>query len=112
MSQPGAVPHISSFTLRFFRGIVRSYFRRHFRAVQVQHSEKLATAEGPLIVYGNHSSWWDPMLITLLASVYLPDRRHYAPMAGEQLDRYPILRKIGIFPVAMRLYIARPVIRA
>jgi 1-acyl-sn-glycerol-3-phosphate acyltransferase len=103
MSQPGEVPHISSFTLRFFRSIVRSYFRRHFRAVQVQHFEKLASAkEGPLIVYGNHSSWWDPMLITLLASVYLPHRRHYAPMADEQLVRYPILRKIGIFPVAMR----------
>lgn len=102
MSQPGEVPHISSFTLRFFRGIVRSYFRRHFRAVQVQRAEKLTSEHGPLIVYGNHSSWWDPMLITLLASVYMPHRRHYAPMAAEQLERYPILRRIGIFPVVMR----------
>lgn len=97
-----ALPHISPFTLRFFRHIVRSYFRRHFRAVQVQGAEHLANVrEGPLIVYGNHVSWWDPMLITLFAHKLLPQRRHYAPMLAVPLKRYAILRKIGIFPVEL-----------
>lgn len=95
------VPPISLLTLRFFRHIVRAYFRRHFRAVMVQHPDRLAAIEGPLIVYANHSSWWDPMVSILLAQMLLPERKHYAPMDASALKRYPILRKIGIFPVEM-----------
>jgi len=95
------LPTISGFTLRFFRRIVRGYFRRHFRAVSVQEAERLASVSGPLIVYANHSSWWDPMVSILLAAVLLPGRKHYAPMDAEALKRYPILRKLGIFPVEM-----------
>ena len=95
------VPPISAVTLRFFRRIVRGYFRRHFRGVMAQQTERLAQASGPLVVYANHSSWWDPMVSVLLASALLPDRRHYAPMDAAALERYPILRKIGIFPVEM-----------
>jgi len=80
---------------------VRGYFRRHFRAVSVQEAERLASVSGPLIVYANHSSWWDPMVSILLAAVLLPGRKHYAPMDAEALKRYPILRKLGIFPVEM-----------
>ena len=95
------LPRVSIFTLRFFRRIARSYFRRHFRAVQVHGSEALANVSGPLIVYGNHVSWWDPLLCVLIAHTLLPDRRHYAPMDSVPLKRYPILRKIGIFPVEL-----------
>ena len=95
------VPAISSLTLRFFRLIVRRYFRRHFRAVLAQHPERLTATSGPLIVYGNHSSWWDPMLIVLLGEQLLPHRNHYAPIDAAALKQYPILRKLGIFPVEM-----------
>jgi 1-acyl-sn-glycerol-3-phosphate acyltransferase len=66
-----------------------------------QQTERLAQASGPLIVYANHSSWWDPMVCVLLAGALLPERSHYAPMDAAALERYPILRKIGIFPVEM-----------
>ena len=95
------VPPISKLTLRLFRRIVRRYFRRHFRAVLAQHADRLRDARGPLIVYGNHSSWWDPMLIVLLGERLLPHRDHYAPIDAEALKKYPILRKVGIFPVEM-----------
>jgi 1-acyl-sn-glycerol-3-phosphate acyltransferase len=95
------VPPISAWTLRFFRTITRGYFRRHFRAVMARHDECLANASGPLIVFANHSSWWDPMVCFLLASLLLPQRRHYAPMDAEALARYPILRRLGMFPVEM-----------
>ena len=95
------VPRISVWTMRFFQRIVRAYFRRHFRAVMVQHSERLAEMTGPLIVYANHSSWWDPMVCLLLARTLLPERKHYAPMDAAALARYPILRRLGIFPVEM-----------
>ena len=96
-----AVPPISPLVLRFFRRVVRRYFRRHFRAIQAQHEQRLQAIKGPLIVYGNHTSWWDPMLIVLLGQLLLPDRRHYAPIDARALEQYPILRKLGIFPVEM-----------
>ncbi|MGA8938918.1 MAG: lysophospholipid acyltransferase family protein [Acidobacteriaceae bacterium] len=93
------LPAVSGITLRLFRRVVRAYFRRHFRSVMVQYGERLAVEQGPLIVFANHSSWWDPMVSVLLAQLLLPNRRHYAPMDAAALKRYPILGKIGIFPV-------------
>ena len=101
MAKANEIPAISDVTLRFFTRIVRSYFRRHFRAVLVQHAERLRDATGPLIVYANHASWWDPMVSVLLAQTLLPGRKHYAPMDAVPLARYPILKKIGIFPVEL-----------
>jgi len=69
--------------------------------VLVQQAERLRDATGPLIVYANHSSWWDPMVSVLLAQTLLPGRKHYAPMNAVPLARYPILRRLGIFPVEL-----------
>jgi hypothetical protein len=101
MQQPRELPVIYSVTLRVFRRVVRGYFRRHFRAASAQCAERLAKADGPVIVYANHSSWWDPMVSVLLAECLLPGRKHYAPMDAEALKKYPILRRLGIFPVEM-----------
>jgi 1-acyl-sn-glycerol-3-phosphate acyltransferase len=92
-------PRISTPVLAFFRRIVGGYFSRHFRAVRVSHPERFAGQTGPLIVYANHSSWWDPMVSVLLAAELMPERPHFAPMDASALERYGILRKIGIFPV-------------
>jgi 1-acyl-sn-glycerol-3-phosphate acyltransferase len=93
------VPAISQPILRFFRFIVRGYFRRHFRAVRVLHAERFTSIEGPVIVYANHSSWWDPMVSVLLAARCMPGRKHYAPMETAALEKYGIMKRIGIFPV-------------
>lgn len=95
------LPHISTLTLWFLRRVAKRYFRRHFRSVMAQRLHALREARGPLIVYGNHSSWWDPLLLVLLAKVALPRERHYAPMDAEALKRYPIFRRLGVFPVEM-----------
>jgi 1-acyl-sn-glycerol-3-phosphate acyltransferase len=97
-----AVPAISRPVLGFFRRIVRGYFRRHFHGVRVSGLERFLAAgeDGPLIVYANHSSWWDPMVCVLLGE-RMGGRRHYAPMDATALARYRILRRVGIFPVEM-----------
>ncbi len=107
-------PPISVPLLRFFRRIVRRYFRRHFTAVRVSGAENIPVQEGhadplrvqsgpsrplPLLIYANHGSWWDPMVSILLAETFLPGRSHYAPMDAAALDRYAILKRLGIFPV-------------
>jgi 1-acyl-sn-glycerol-3-phosphate acyltransferase len=93
-------PRISAFTLWFFRRIVHGYFRRHFTAVRLSGAEHFVHDGTPLIVYANHSSWWDPMVCVQLGASRMPERKHFAPMDAESLDRYAILKRIGIFPVA------------
>lgn len=90
--------------LRFFRSVVRRYFRRHFRAVRMSFAstpEAVRGVTGPLILVGNHSSWWDPMVAFLLAEVQFPNRAHYAPMDAAALERYRILERLGVFPVEL-----------
>ena len=94
------MPLISRFTLLFFRSVVRRYFGRQFHAVRANGIVSTdLRANGPLIVYTNHTSWWDPMICYQLAAMLAPERRHYAPMDAEALDRYSILKRIGCFPV-------------
>ena len=95
-------PPISAPLLGFFRRIVRGYFRRHFHAVRISGAERFVGDGGPLIVYANHSSWWDPMVSILLAERFFPMRRHYAPMDAQALNRYALLKRLGIFPVEMK----------
>ena len=92
-------PTISRFTLWFFRGIARGYFHRHFRAVRISGASHFTKTSGPLIIYGNHSSWWDPMVSVRLAHKLMADRRHYAPMDAISLERYGILKHIGVFGI-------------
>jgi 1-acyl-sn-glycerol-3-phosphate acyltransferase len=96
------VPKISAPTLWFFRRIVRGYFRRHFHAVRINGAERFVSGDSPLILYANHSSWWDPMVSILLADTLLPRLKHYAPMDSESLRQYPILKQLGIFPIEMK----------
>jgi 1-acyl-sn-glycerol-3-phosphate acyltransferase len=58
--------------------------------------------DNPLIVYANHSSWWDPMVQVLLGAELLPTRRHYAPMDAAALERYSIFKHLGVFGVEMK----------
>ena len=96
-------PPISRFVLWFFRRIVRGYFRREFTAVRVTRTSDLSGLQGSrakrLLIYANHGSWWDPMMCVLLAQKLMPERKHYAPMDAVSLERYKILKHIGIFGV-------------
>ena len=96
------IPPISWALLAFFRRIARGYFRRGFHGVRVSQPERLRGASGPLIVYGNHSSWWDPLSAFLLAWKLMPRRKHYAPMDAESLERYRMFKHLGVFPVALK----------
>ena len=96
------VPHISPLVLRFFRRIVRGYFRRHFTAVRLSRASLLNhLPDRRLIVYANHGSWWDPMICVLLGEALMPERAHFAPMDAEVLAGYGILKRVGVFGVQM-----------
>ncbi len=92
------VPAVSRSALFFFLNIVRLNLRRSFHKVRIEGAERFRDNTGPIIIYMNHASWWDPM-IGLLLWKQLPGRNHYGPMEAASLDRYKILSKIGVFPV-------------
>ncbi len=94
-------PTISSPTLTFFRLITRVWFHLHFDQVLTLNTAPFRQADPtkPILIYGNHSSWWDPMIAVLLAMKLAPNRNHYAPMDEASLAHNFLLSKIGIFPV-------------
>ena len=93
------IPKISRPLLLWFRWIVRRNFANTFHAVRLQGMRQVRDLDGPLLIYANHSSWWDPMVAFLLSGELLGTRRHYAPMDATALKRYRILSWLGIFPV-------------
>ncbi len=95
----GVLP-ASPLLVRGFSMIARRRLRHGFRAVRVMGGERLAAqVSGPVIVYLNHPSWWDPLLCLALARALLPGRTHYAPISAASLKQYPLFARLGMFPV-------------
>ncbi len=85
--------------LAFFTGYLHWYIGRHFRAIRLANGDRFPSAPGPLIVYANHASWWDPLSLIVISRHFLPDSSHYGPMDAAALKHYGMFRKLGLFPV-------------
>ena len=99
LRQAGVRP-ASPALVRAFATIARRRLRGGFRAVRVLHPERLSQARGPVIVYLNHPSWWDPLVCLTAARALLPGRSHYAPISATALEKYGLFGYLGMFPVA------------
>lgn len=73
--------------------------RKEFESVLVEIPENWSPPSGPLIVAANHPSWWDPMIATLIADRWFPQREHISAIDAAMLERYAILKKLGFLPV-------------
>ncbi len=94
------MPAGSRLLLRAFSIIARRRLRKAFRAVRLLHPERLRSAtSGPIIVYLNHPSWWDPLVCIELARDFMPGRIHRAPIDTSALKQYGFFRHLGMFPV-------------
>jgi 1-acyl-sn-glycerol-3-phosphate acyltransferase len=88
--------------LALFELYLRWYTRRNFHGFRVAHGERFPKrVDGPLIVYLNHASWWDPLTCIMLSRRFLAGADHYAPMDEAALERYRFFGKLGLFPVEM-----------
>jgi 1-acyl-sn-glycerol-3-phosphate acyltransferase len=85
--------------LAFFATYLRWYIGRHFHAIRLANANRFPHAPGPLIIYANHASWWDPLSCLVLSRHLLPHADHYGPMDAAALQHYGMLRKLGFFPV-------------
>ncbi len=78
---------------------LRWYFHRRFHGVRLSRSGIPAVPPGPLIVYSNHSSWYDPALYIVLNAKLFPGRAGFGPMDEAALGKYGVLRRMGVFGV-------------
>jgi len=96
----GTRPRISKGLLRFFGKYSDGYLRRHFHSVRLLANGVPKDCAGwPLVVYSNHSSWWDPLIYLLLARRFFPSRNAYGPMDAGALQRYRFFQRLGFFGV-------------
>lgn len=76
------------------------YLRRHFEVMALARDGlPPADAGGPLLIYSNHPSWWDPLHFLLLARRHWPHRRHFGPFDADALGQYGLLERIGAYGV-------------
>jgi 1-acyl-sn-glycerol-3-phosphate acyltransferase len=84
---------------RVFSLYNRNLFKRRFANFRVAGLDKLRERNKtfPLILYANHSSWWDPLVAFWICQNAKCDV--YAMMQEKNLQKLPFFRKIGAFSV-------------
>ncbi len=96
-----ALERLSPAVCRIFDRYLNRYFSKNFHGVRIAKDgmpPEIATDHG-LVVYSNHSAWWDPLIMFLVSRTYFADRRGFGPMDAQALEKYSFMRKIGLFPV-------------
>lgn len=90
----------SAVALSWFDWYTRGYLQRHFHSLRLQTAEvDLPRMRGPLIVFLNHASWWDPLVALTVTRHLFPTRWFAGPIEAKALERYGILRRLGFFGV-------------
>ena len=94
------LPRSSLRIARLFSVYLRGYFRRHFDAIRISRSGGVPMLDdGPVVVFANHASWWDPILFSLITTDLFPGRRPYGPMDAAALEKYSFFERIGVFGI-------------
>lgn len=77
----------------------RNLFRRRFAALRIQGIENLQNRESdlPLVLYANHSSWWDGLVAFEIGRAARLD--HFLMMEEKQLKQLFLFRRLGAFSV-------------
>lgn len=77
----------------------RSLLKRRFSSFRVQNLPALKTADKsiPLIIYANHSSWWDGLILFELLKSKEFDL--FVLMEEKQLKEYKLFRRLGAFSI-------------
>ena len=83
------LPKISPLVSKFFLRYARRHLRKHFHATRLLDSHVPAFPGGPLIIFTNHASWWDPLACFVFARHFLPGlvrgiRQHSGQLQSRQ----------------------------
>jgi len=86
----------------FERFFLPRYLGKHFHSVAVQTGDLTAeacTANGAVVLYVNHASWWDPPVGIFVHRRMWPKHRFYAPIDAVALGQYRIFSRMGFFGI-------------
>jgi len=85
---------------RVFHSYLEGYFARNFDGVRVLSGAQTKwDSDRGMVFFCNHASWWDPILIMLLAGTLTPGRRAFGPMEENMLKKYAFMKRVGVFGV-------------
>jgi 1-acyl-sn-glycerol-3-phosphate acyltransferase len=84
-----------------FLGYIERALRGNFHAVRMAQGghAPLVSHNTPLVVYLNHASWWDPLVMMWLGARCYPGRPQFGPIDAAQLERYGFFKYLGVFGV-------------
>ena len=84
---------------RFFAVYNRNLIKRRFAALKVSNLDVLLNKnrEFPLVIYANHSSWWDGL--TAFQISHKAELDSYVMMEEKHLKRFFLFRRLGAFSV-------------
>lgn len=104
MSEPtqtaSAIELFSERRSRLFSRYLRYYFARNFSSVRILNRPDTASfAQRPVVIFCNHSSWWDAIMMHLLTSKVISGRKPFAPMDETALEHYRFFKRLGMFGV-------------
>lgn len=78
----------------------RRLVAKRFHAMRIlKGSEPVVCDDTSVLVFGNHPGWWDPIVAVVVNDVYFQPRTCYAPIDAVAVKRYPVMEKVGFFPV-------------
>ncbi len=87
-----------------FHRYLRRLLCRHFHSIgfsgDLDFFRRLSPDDA-IVIFGNHPSWWDPMIAQYLNRRLMPDRQFYAPIDAAALANYRVLSKLGFFGVEL-----------
>ncbi|MCI0448197.1 MAG: lysophospholipid acyltransferase family protein [Chlorobi bacterium] len=78
----------------------KSLLRKYFYQIHLAGEENIAKINNslPVVIYANHSNWWDGFIAYLLSSRRL-NADDYIMMDLEQMRKYPFFKYLGAFSV-------------
>ena len=87
---------LDSFLYVYFRWLTR----RNFHTIAIRGIENLENvpADRPVLLFCNHTNWWDGLLIYLLTR-QMPQKAGYCMMEEKQLKHYRFFTWLGAFSV-------------
>jgi 1-acyl-sn-glycerol-3-phosphate acyltransferase len=86
--------------VRLFSRYARRFIKKNFHALRLAGSgQSRLPTDCPVIVYCNHPSWWDPLILLALTDSLCHGRPGYGPIDNAMLDKYRFMRRIGVFGI-------------
>ncbi|MGB5998904.1 MAG: lysophospholipid acyltransferase family protein [Thermoanaerobaculia bacterium] len=97
---PAVLGRYSPLLVGLFTSWLEGYFRKAFDGVRLsREGSHPHVPPGPLLVYSNHPSWWDPIHFLLIGRFALSGRRVFGPMEAEALKKYKFFSRMGVYGV-------------